>query len=139
MVDLFSIKTLFVWKLKNFSGGTIGVFGLDFTGKIQGWGVSIIVVVCSSAAMLFALLPFCSFLLLDDTLYHQLWCNYLYWFTGDFICIGSIYTYNVYYVTRALILKLWYNIPNFYFTGLNGHSDGASLKALCIKGFGGCV
>lgn len=79
---------------------------------------------------------FCSFLLLDVTLYYIYWYNYLYWFIGHFVYIVSVYTYNVYYVRRALILKLWYNIPNFYFTGLNGQSDRASLKSLCINGFG---
>ena len=48
--------------------------------------------------------------------------------------IVSIYTYNVYYVTRALILKLLYNIPIFYFNRLNGHSERSSLNALCSKG-----
>ena len=48
--------------------------------------------------------------------------------------IVSVYTYNVYYVTMALILKLWYNIPIFYFNRLNGHSERSSLNALCSKG-----
>ena len=48
--------------------------------------------------------------------------------------IVSIYTYNVYYVTRALILKLLYNIHIFYFNRLNGHFERSSLNALCSKG-----
>lgn len=53
-------------------------------------------------------------------------------------CIVSIYTYNVYYVTRALILKLLYNIPIFYFNRLNGHFERSSLKALIHKAFSRC-
>ena len=53
--------------------------------------------------------------------------------------IVSIYTYNVYYVTRAFILKLLYNIPIFYFNRLNGHSERSSLKALIHKAFSRCV
>ena len=53
--------------------------------------------------------------------------------------IVSIYTYNVYYVTRALILKLLYNIPIFYFNRLNGHFERSSLNALCSKGLSRCV
>ena len=52
--------------------------------------------------------------------------------------IVSVYTYNVYYVTRALILKLLYNIPIFYFNRLNWHSERSSLKALYIKGLSRC-
>lgn len=52
--------------------------------------------------------------------------------------IVPIYTYNVYYVTRVLILKLLYNIPIFYFNRLNGHSERASLNALCSKAFSRC-
>ena len=48
--------------------------------------------------------------------------------------IVSIDTDNVYYVIRALILKLLYNIPIFYFNRLNGHFEKASLNALCSKG-----
>ena len=54
-------------------------------------------------------------------------------------CIVSIYTYNVYYVTRAFILKLLYNIPIFYFNRLNGHSERSSLKALIHKAFSRCA
>ena len=53
-------------------------------------------------------------------------------------CIVSIYTYNVYYVTRAFILKLLYNIPIFYFNRLNGHFERSSLNALCSKGLSRC-
>ena len=52
--------------------------------------------------------------------------------------IVSIYTYNVYYVTRAFILKLLYNIPIFYFNRLNGHFKRASLNALYSKGLSRC-
>ena len=53
-------------------------------------------------------------------------------------CIVLIYTYNIYYVTRALILKLLYNIPIFYFNYLNGHYERSSLNALCSKGLSRC-
>ena len=63
-----------------------------------------------------------------------MWCLYI----EDlrlFVYIVPIYTYNVYYVITAFILKLWYITPIFYFISLNGHSDGASLKALLYKAF----
>ena len=53
--------------------------------------------------------------------------------------IVSIYTDNVYYVIRALILKLLYNIPIFYFNRLNGHFERSSLNALCGKALSRCV
>ena len=52
--------------------------------------------------------------------------------------IVSIYTYNVYYVTRAFILKLLYNISIFYFNRLNGHFERSNLNALCSKGLSRC-
>ena len=55
-----------------------------------------------------------------------------------FVYIVSIYTYNVYYVTSALILKLLYNIHIFYFNRLNGHSERSNLNALCSKDLSRC-
>ena len=51
-----------------------------------------------------------------------------------FICIVSIYTYNVYYVIMGIKLFLWYLYHRFYFISLNGHSERSSLNALCSKG-----
>ena len=63
-----------------------------------------------------------------------MWCLYMQGLRRLYYIV-SIYTYNVYYVTRALILKLWYNIPIFYFNRLIGHSERSSLNALCSKAF----
>ena len=66
-------------------------------------------------------------------LYSVIWCLYI----KDlrlFVYIVSIDTYNVYYVTKAFILKLLYNIPIFYFNRLIGQFERASLNALCSKG-----
>ena len=62
-----------------------------------------------------------------------MWCLYVQGLRLLYYVV-SIYTDNVYYVTKALILKLLYNIPIFYFNRLNGHFERSSLKALCIKG-----
>lgn len=63
-----------------------------------------------------------------------MWCLYI----EDlrlFIYIVPIHTYNVYYVIRGFNLFLWYLYHRFYFISLNGHSNGASLKALLHKAF----
>ena len=67
-------------------------------------------------------------------LYSVIWCLYMQGLRRLYYIV-SIYTYNVYYVTRAFILKLLYNIPIFYFNRLNGHSERSSLKALIHKAF----
>ena len=62
-----------------------------------------------------------------------MWCLYMQGLRRLYYIV-SIYTYNIYYVTMSLILKLLYNIPIFYFNRLNGHSKRAILNALCSKG-----
>ena len=123
----------FDWNLKNFSGGTIGVSRLDFTGKEGGWGVSNALIVRLSAVGFLARCLLLLLVLCLHLLYSVMWWLH----TQDLrrlYCIVSIYTYNVYYVTMALILKLLYNIPIFYFNRLNGHSERSSFNALCSKG-----
>lgn len=109
-----------------------------FYRKRGGWGVSNALIVRLSAVGLFA-----SCLLLLLVLYlHLLYSVIWYLYIKDlqlFVYIVSIYANNVYYVTMALILKLLYNIPIFYFNRLNGQSERTSLKALLHKLFSRCV
>ena len=123
----------FDWNLKNFSGGTIGVSRLDFTGKTGGGGVSNTLIVMLSAV---GLLVHCLLLLLVlylHLLYSVMWCLYVQDLMRLYYIV-TIYTDNVYYVTRALILKLLYNIPIFVLTALIGILIGQSLMP-CVASF----
>ena len=120
-------------KFEKFFWGYYRGFKAWFYRENGGWGVSNALIVRLSAV---GLLARCLLLLL--VYYLHLLYNVMWWLYIEdlrrFVYIVSIYTYNVYYVTRALILKLLYNIPIFYFNRLNGHSERSSLNALCSKG-----
>lgn len=124
-------------KFEKFFWGYYRGFKAWFYRENGGWGVSNALIVRLSAV---GLLARCLLLLL--VLYLHLLYSVMWWLYTEVLrrlyYIVSIYTYNVYYVTRALILKLLYNIPIFYFNRLIGHSERASLNALCSKGFSRC-
>ena len=121
-----------VWKLKNFSGGTIGVPRLDFTGKTGGGGVSNALIVRLSAV---GLLARCLLLLL--VLYLHLLYSVMWWLHTQalrlFICIVSIYTYNVYYVIKGI--KLFYDtyIIDFILSTLTGILSNQTSKPYVVR------
>lgn len=120
-------------KFEKFFWGYYRGFKAWFYRENGGWGVSNALIVRLSAV---GLLVRCLLLLLVlylHLLYIVMWYLYMQGLRRLHYIV-SIYTDNVYYVIRVLILKLWYNIPIFYFNRLNGHSERSSLKALCSKG-----
>lgn len=121
-------------KFEKFFWGYYRGFKAWFYWENGGWGVSNALIVRLSAV---GLLARCLLLLLVyylHLLYSVIWCLYIKGLRL-FVYVVSIYTYNVYYVIRAFILKLLYNIPIFYFNRLNGHFERSSLNALCSKAF----
>ena len=105
-----------------------------FYRESGGWGVSNALIVRLSAVGLLARCLLLLLVLYLHLLYSVIWCLYMQGLRRLYYIV-SIDTDNVYYVTRAFILKLLYNIPIFYFNRLNGHFKSASLNALCSKAF----
>ena len=120
-------------KFEKFFWGYYRGFKAWFYRKIRGWGVSNALIARLSAVGLLARCLLLLLVLSLHLLYSVIWCLYMQGLRRLYYIV-SIYTDNVYYVTRALILKLWYNIPIFYFNRLNGHFERSSLNALCSKG-----
>lgn len=123
-----------IWKI--FLGVLSGFQGLILQGK-RGVGVSNELIARLSAVGLLARCLLLLLVLYLHLLYSVMWCLYMQGLRRLYYIV-SIYTYNVYYVTRALILKLWYNIHIFYFNCLNGHFEKARLNALCSKDLSRC-
>ena len=124
-------KKFEIWKI--FLGVLSGFQGLILQGK-RGVGVSNALIVRLSAVGLLARCLLLLLVLYLHLLYSVIWCLYMQGLRRLYYIV-SIDTDNVYYVTRAFILKLLYNIPIFYFNRLNGHFKSASLNALCSKAF----
>ena len=119
-------------KFEKFFWGYYRDFKAWFYRENGGWGVSNALVARLSAV---GLLASCLLLLLVlslHLLYSVMWWLYIKDLRRLYYIV-SIDTDNVYYVTRALILKLLYNIHIFYFNRLNGRFEMASLNALCSK------
>ena len=120
-------------KFEKFFWGYYRGFKAWFYRENGGWGVSNALIVRLSAVGLSACCLLLLLVLYLHLLYSVMWYLYMQGLRRLYYIV-SIYTYNVYYVTRALISKLLYNIPIFYFNRLNGHSERSSLNALCSKG-----